>query len=165
MKNKALVLGKRTAIDWALFENALHAKFGVNAVTFKKDGARRTSTQIDLANDICRLIKQHPNGARCICDLIQRYMNQCARIKKRYVTEECDAGMYKIVVPVIQEDEITGFISTCGRPFVSTDRIYTHYIHKTILEDEAKIENLLPSLDPIGPRTIKEMISYITSYS
>jgi ligand-binding sensor protein len=165
MKNKALVLGKRTSIDWSLFEDSLHETFGVNAVTFNNDGERKTSGNVDMANDICCLIKKHPKGTRCICDLVQRYLNQCARIKKRYVTEECPAGMYKLVVPVIQADDIVGFISTCGRPFISTDRIYTHYIHKTISEDETTIENLLATLDPISPRTIKEMIGYITSYS
>jgi hypothetical protein len=73
--------------------------------------------------------------------------------------------MYKIVVPVIQEGQVEGFISTCGRPFISTDRIYTHYIYQTIFEDETKIENLLPTLVPIDPRTIKDILIYITSYS
>jgi ligand-binding sensor protein len=165
MKNNALVLGKRTAIDWALFENDLHQKFGVNAVIFGKDGKRRTDGEIDTANEICYLIKKHPHGASRICDLVQRYLNHLARVKKRYVTEECAAGMYKIVVPVIQEGQVEGFISTCGRPFISTDRIYTHYIIKTIFEDETKIENLLPTLVPIDPRTIKDILIYITSYS
>ncbi|MFC1505350.1 PocR ligand-binding domain-containing protein [Thermodesulfobacteriota bacterium] len=165
MKKKAFVLGKRNAIDWAFFEKSLHQRFNVNAVTYKKNGQRRTSGDIEVVNEICFLIKKHPDGASRICDLVQQYMNHRAWAKKRYVTEECAAGMYKIVVPVIHENEVEGYISTCGRPFISTDRIYTHYIYETILEDETKIESLLPTLDPINPSTIKDIIYYITSYS
>ena len=88
-----------------------------------------------------------------------------ARVKKRYVTEECAAGMYRIVVPVIKDDEIEGFVSACGRPFISADRVYTHYIHKTIDETEKEILKLLSTLDPINPHIIKDIINYITSYS
>ncbi len=82
----------------------------------------------------------------------------------RYNVIKRAAGIFKIVVPIIQKDEIEGFVSVCGRPFLNTDRIYTYYIHKTIDADEEKIEKLLPSLNPIDPRTIKEMKHFITTY-
>jgi ligand-binding sensor protein len=165
MKQKALVLGHGTEIDWAFFEKSLHRKFGVNAVAYDGDGDRRTTGDIDTANDICYLIKNHLKGARQICAAIQSFMNHKARVSKRYVTEECMAGMYKIVVPVLQDDRIQGFVSTCGRPFISPERVYTNYIHHTIDAAEADIIALLSTLDPIDPRTIRAIIGYITSYS
>jgi ligand-binding sensor protein len=165
MKQKALVLGHGAQIDWAHFENSLHQKFGVNAVTYDQDGDRITSGDIDIANDICHLIKTHLKGARRICATIQSFMNHKARANKRYVTEECLAGMYKIVVPVLRDDSVQGFVSTCGRPFISPERVYTNYIHHTIDKDEADIIALLSTLDPIDPRTIKAIIGYITSYA
>jgi ligand-binding sensor protein len=165
MKQKALVLGHGTEIDWALFEKTLHRKFGVNAVSYDKDGDRRTSVEVDTANDICHLIRNHLKGARQICAAIQSFMNHKARVNKRYVTEECLAGMYKIVVPVLQDDHIQGFVSTCGRPFISPERVYTNFIHHTIDAAEAEIIALLASLDPIDPRTVRDIVGYITSYS
>jgi ligand-binding sensor protein len=165
MREKALVLPKNTQIDWGNFEKALWKKFGVNAVAYTSDGHRRTRGDINLVNGICYRIKKNPAGARRICDDVLGYMNHEARAKKRYITEECDAGMYKIVVPVIQEDELEGFVSTCGRPYVNSDRIYIDYIHETIDVDRAEIEQLLASLEPIRPRTVKAMIAFIASYA
>lgn len=165
MRIKAMVLPKRRDVDWRVLERSLYHHFGVNAVAFTKNGDRRTREEIDLVNGICYLIKKHPNGARRICQDIQSSMNHEAHAKKRYITEECDAGIFKIVVPVIQEDEVEGFISTCGRPYINADRIYTHYIHEIIDEDEKTIENLLSTLVPINPRTVKDLINYITSYA
>jgi ligand-binding sensor protein len=165
MKQKVLVLGKGKKIDWDVFEKSLHRMFGINAVAYDKTGARKTSGDIEIANDICDLIKKHLRGASQICAAVQDFMMHEARLKKRYITEECAAGMYRIMVPVIKDDEIEGFVSACGRPFISSDRIYTHYIHNTIDEEEAKILKLLSTLDPINPRTIKNIIRYITSYS
>ena len=165
MKQKVLVLGKGKKIDWDVFEKSLHRIFGVNAVTYDKTGARKTSGDIEIANGICDLIKKHLKGASQICATVQNFMMHESRLKKRYVTEECAAGMYRIMVPVIKDDEVEGFVSACGRPFISSDRIYTHYIHNAIDEEEAKILKLLSTLDPINPRTIKTIIRYITSYS
>lgn len=164
MKAKALVLQKNIEIDWNDFEESLHDHFGVNAVTLKKNGARRSAGDILWANGLCALIKTNPKGASKICDTIQKHLIYEAEARRRYATDECAAGIFKIVVPIIQKDEIEGFVSVCGRPFLNTDRIYTYYIHKTIDADEEKIEKLLPSLNPIDPRTIKEMKHFITTY-
>jgi len=164
MQPKALVLSKGTKIDWDAFEKSLHQKFGVNAVTYDKAGARKTSGDIEIANGICDLIKKHLKGASEICAAVQQFMMHEARVKKQYVTEECAAGMYRIIVPVTKDDEIEGFVSTCGRPFISAERVYTDYLHNVIDEAEAEILKLLSSLDPINPRTIKNIIHYITSY-
>lgn len=165
MLKKALVLAQSTQIDWGAVEASLHNGFDVNAVSFHKDGQRKTGTDLDPVNGICDLIKKHHRGIRRICGEIQQYMNHEAQVKGRAVTEECDAGMFKIVVPVILEDEIDGFVSTCGRPYVSTDRIYTHFIHEIIDEDEERIVSLLATLVPIDARTVKAIINHITGYA
>jgi ligand-binding sensor protein len=165
MTPKALFLQKHSKIDWEGLEHSLHEQFGVNAVTLKKNGYRITAGDILLANNICALIKRNPKGASIICDTIKEYLIHEAQSRRRYTTEECAAGIYRIVVPVIRINEIEGFVSVCGRPFSNTDRIYTYYIHKTIDEDEEKIKDLLASLNPIGSCTIKEIKHFITSYA
>ena len=165
MKKKALMLRKGAQIDWAGIERKLYNQYVVNAVTYNRDGARRTTGTTPLVNEICRLIKKHPKGVTQICQDIEKFLEHPAKIRIRWVTEECAAGMYKIVVPVVQADAIEGFISTCGRPFLNTERIYIQLIHETIEMDEAEISRLLATLDPIGPRTINAIIYDITSYS
>jgi ligand-binding sensor protein len=165
MKAKAMILDGDAPIDWNHFEQSLHDHFGVNAVTLRNDGARRTSGDMLWANDLCALIKNNPNGAKKICNSLLWLLIHEAKAKKTAATGECYAGINKIVLPIIQNEEINGFVNICGRPFSNADRTYPEYIQKTIDAGVGQIENLLPSLQPIGPRTIKAMIHFITSYA
>jgi ligand-binding sensor protein len=164
MTPKALFLQKNTKFEWEGLEHSLHEHFGVNAVTFEKDGHRMTAGDIPWANDICALIKMNPKASSKICDTLKMYLLHEAAVKRKTVTGECDAGIYRIVVPIIRLGEIEGFVSACGRPFSNAERIYTYYLHETLDEDEEKIKDLLTSLVPIGPRKIMEMKQFITGY-
>ncbi|MFH1985975.1 MAG: PocR ligand-binding domain-containing protein [Pseudomonadota bacterium] len=163
MKLNAMVLDENSDVDWISFERSLAGRFGVNAVTFRGDGGRRTPDDGAAANDICRLIRSDAVGFEMICGKVQRIMNQSARIKKRGVAEECLAGMFKIVFPVMVADAVDGFVSVCGRPYYSLDRIYTEAIARTIGEDEARIRGLLATLVPIDARTIKAISRHIAA--
>ena len=164
MQAKAMILKEVTDIDWRQLEGSLYDLFGVNAVTLKKNGIRRTSGDIRLANDLCALIKTHPNGASRICDRILKILINETKAKKTLAIDECAAGMNKFVFPIIQNDELIGFINICGRPFLNTNRIYTDYIGETIDVKTDKIKKLSFTLRPIGPRTVKEMKHFIASY-
>ena len=164
MTDKALVLDERAEVDWVDFEHSLHDHFDLNAVTLKKDGHRQTEQDIIWANKLCALITTNPEGANRICDPMKRYLIHKAGTNRRCAADECAAGMYRIIVPIIRNNDIEGFVSVCGRPFSNTDRIYIDYIHRTIDENEEKIEELLSSLNPILPRTIKKLKLFITSY-
>lgn len=155
MKLSAMVLDENTDMDWVSFERSLAGRFGVNAVTFCRDGSRRTPDDGAAANDICRLIRSDARGFEVICGKVQRIMNREAQVRKRGVAEECLAGMFKIVVPVVVAGAVDGFVSVCGRPYYSSDRIYTEAIARIIGEDEARIRCLLATLVPIDARTIK----------
>ncbi len=162
MKTQALVLQRRTDMDWAEFEQSLHDRFGVNAVTLTVNGARKTAGEILWANGLCAMIKTNPNGAKRICGIIQRILIRRAADRRRYATDECAAGIYRIMVPIVVQDELDGFVSVCGRPFSTADRIYTEYIRHTTDEDQERIEALISSLRPIGPRTLEEMRRFIS---
>jgi len=165
MVAKALVLKVNAQMDWAAFERSVHDRFGVNTVVLQKNGDRCTAEAILWANEICERIKRHKKGSDRICDTLRRYLMHEAEVNKRFTAGECAAGMYRMIAPVIRNDEIEGFVSLCGRPFLSVDRIYTDYIHRTIDTGEEIIKELLFSLKPIGPRTIKEMKRFITGYT
>ena len=165
MRTNALILRNGTDIDWHLFEKSLHDHFGVNAVTLDRSGARKTAENIVWANSLCALIKAHPDGAKKICNRLLEILIQAVKTKKAYAMDECAAGMNKIVFPIIQNEEVNGFINICGRPFSNTDRIYTDYIQKTIHADAEEIQKLLPTVTPIDPRTIKKMKHFVTSYA
>ncbi len=164
MRAKALMLPKNSDIDWSHFEKTLHDRFDVNVVTLKKNGVRKTSGDVRWANELCALIKTNPNGASRICDRILKNLINETKATKAFTTGECAAGMNKIVLPIIQNDELNGFVNICGRPFINTDRIYTDYIGETTNVEVEKIRKLLSALRPIDPRTVKTMKHFITSY-
>ncbi len=164
MKTNAMVLEKTRELDWGGFEQSLHDRFGVNAVTLNVNGDRKTAGEILWANGLCALIKTNPVGARKICSIIQQALMREAVAKRRYATDECAAGIYRMMVPILFQDELNGFVSLCGRPFSTACRIYTEYIRRATDEDKEKIEALLDSIRPIGPRALKEMRQFISEY-
>jgi ligand-binding sensor protein len=164
MNASGMIIHGSHRIDWLHFERSLHDRFSVNAVTLTRDGTRKASGDVPWANELCALIKTHPNGADKICNRLLKILLQAALSKNKFVSGECAAGMNKWVLPIIQDDEIDGFVNICGRPFCNADRIYTDYISKTIELDAETIEKLLPCLKPIDPRTLKEMKRFIKSY-
>jgi hypothetical protein len=164
METRALVLQNSMDIDWEGLERSLHEHFDVNAVAMEKNGDRRTSGAMRWANRLCALIKTSRKGSRRICEPLQQCLIHKVSASKNIACEECGAGMYEIFVPIVEIDEIDGFVGVCGRPYLDVERIYTGYIHQTIDVDQDKIKALLPSLKPIGPRTIREIKQFITSY-
>jgi ligand-binding sensor protein len=164
MKASGMIIQGSHHIDWYHFEQSLYDRFAVNAVTLSRDGTRKASGDVRWANELCALIKTHPNGADKICNRLLKILLQAAQSQKKFVSGECAAGMNKWVLPIIQDDVIDGFVNICGRPFCNADRIYTDYISKTIELDVETIEKLLPCLKPIDPRTLKEMNRFIKSY-
>jgi len=164
MQPPAMILPGSRQIDWHRFEASLYDRFAVNAVALTRSGTRKTEGDVPWANDLCRLIKTHPDGADRICSKLLKILMQAARAKEAFITGECAAGMNKWVLPIVQDDEIDGFVNICGRPFCNAERIYTDYISQTIQVDEATILKMLPCLQPIDPRTLKEMKRYIKGY-
>ena len=165
MTAKSLMLPLGARIDWERFERLIHERFGVNAVALDKNGNRKTEGDILWANGLCELIKTNPQARKAICEALQSQMISKAEAIKRYVSGECLAGIYRRLVPIIQGCKIEGFISVCGRPFYSRQLMYPDYIHKTTGEEREKVNRLISTVTPIGPRSIKEMTTFITSQS
>ena len=165
MKLNAMVLDGKIDFDWVFFEKSLAERFGVNAVTFRGDGRRRTPDDGASANDICRMIRGDAGGFEAICGKVQRIMSRAAQIRKRGVAEECLAGMYKIVVPVLVAETVDGFVSVCGRPFFSHNRVFTASVARLIGEEEETLRRLMAELVPIDARTIKAVKLFIAGYT
>lgn len=159
----AMVLDNTTSVDWGAFEKSLVRRFGVNAVSLNADGSRRTPEPGGAVNGICRLIRSDAGGLEKICSKFQRRLNRAAAHRKTGVVGECPAGMIKIVVPVLVDDRVEGFVSVCGRPYYSQDRIYTDAVARILGEDEARIRLLLSTLAPIDAKTMKAISRHLSS--
>jgi hypothetical protein len=164
MNPNAMTLEPGAEVDWIDFEKALYDRFGVNAVTLQKSGDRKTAGAIRWANRLCEIIQGRGSGSARICRPSMIRLMHEAEVKRRTVAEECPAGIYKMMMPIVSGDRVEGFVSTCGRPFPTIDRIYTAYIHETVDVDEETVKDLLPLLAPIDYRGIKRLRQFVADY-
>jgi ligand-binding sensor protein len=165
MKNKILSIKKDTDIDWHLLERKLCEKYHVHALAIDSEGGRRTHGEIVWANSLCSLLKASSVGEDRIWSLTQRQMCCDARTGKSCVREECPAGLIKIIVPIMIENDVEGFVCVGGRPYVSIGRIYTDKIQRIIGLEKEEIQRCLATIKPIDYRTIKEIMACITSFN
>lgn len=105
--------------EWARLERELTQQTGLTAVVFDPTNARVT-TATTWANDLCPLIKGEPQSATQICAMAQQAIVAVARTTGTAVVDECDAGMVKIVAPIIVDGELVGSVSGCGRVLEGT---------------------------------------------
>jgi len=152
-------------VDWAGFEFDLWERFGVNAVMYRADGTRRTSGALLLANEICARIKRDPDAEKKICRTMKAYLMGQAKMGGAHAAGECTAGMYRILLPITREGGLEGYVSVCGRPFANKERIYTDYIHRVTGVGGHTLQELVSTLCPLDHRGIKEIKSFVASYS
>jgi hypothetical protein len=160
MKTKTLMLAPDERIDWDRFEQLIQDRFQVNAVAYDNYGRRRTGNRL-WANGLCELIKTHPKAKTLICDALQQSMIRKARATRQYVTDECTAGIYRRLFPILQDLHLNGFFGVCGRPFSTRRLMFPEYIHKITGALNTEIEDLISSVKPISPRRIREMTDFI----
>lgn len=160
-----LMKKEQNPVDWYDFEHTLWERFGVNAVVFQPDGDRRTSGNVLLANDLCALIKKNQEAEQKICNNLKKRLMHKVRVCRKYAANECAAGMYRIMLPVIRNSEIEGYVSVCGRPFTNSNRIYTDYIQRVTGVDRETIQGFIPTLCPLGPQAVKEIKQFVTAYA
>ena len=160
MKTKTLMLDPEERIDWDRFEHLVQDRFKVNAVAYDSYGRRRTTNRL-WANGLCRLIKTHPKARTLICDALQQSMIRTARATRQYVTDECAAGIYRRLFPILQNLHLNGFFGVCGRPFSTRRLMYSEYIHILTGALNVEINDLISTVEPISPRCIREMTDFI----
>jgi ligand-binding sensor protein len=121
---------------WAELEEEIHKRFGLNARVYDNKGFSFTG-HTTWGNRICPAIKAHPQAVSAICSLAQTAMAAQAKAERATVIEECDAGLYKICVPVFLGDEFVGVAGGCGTLPVGGE-MDSFFVEKTagISEDE-----------------------------
>jgi ligand-binding sensor protein len=99
---------------WETLELELHERSAMTAVVFDANNERVTATET-WANRLCPLIKGNPDSASQVCAIAQQSMLAAALHTGAPIVDECDAGMVKIVVPIVVGNEVAGSVSVCGR--------------------------------------------------
>ncbi len=99
--------------NWIELEKEINRTSGMNAAVFNSAGVRITDYK-EWANRLCPAVKSIDRGQSYICSVA--HMNLADKAKKtgKPISEECDAGLMKLVVPIFAGDEFLGAAGGCG---------------------------------------------------
>lgn len=98
---------------WVELEKEIHARSGLESNVFNTDGIRITDNKV-WVNRLCPAIKATDKGQAFICAVAHMNLAHQAKEEGKPVIEACDAGLMKIVVPIIMDGEFIGAVGACG---------------------------------------------------
>jgi len=147
--------------DWIAFEKEIVAKSGMDANVFGTDGVRITDFKA-WANRLCPAIKAEPKGQSFICAVAHMNIATMAKNQGRPVVEECDAGLAKLVVPIIVNNEFIGAVAACGA-LLDDGEVDDFMINKTTGIEEEAIAGLADDIPNVTSQSINELKEFIVA--
>ena len=144
---------------WAELEKDIHARSGLESNVFNTDGIRITDNKV-WVNRLCPAIKATDKGQAFICAVAHMNLAKQAREEKRAVIEECDAGLMKIVVPIIVDGEFIGAIGACGL-LPADGEVDSFLVNKITEIDEETIVQLCEDMAVIEKNAAEEVAQFI----
>lgn len=145
---------------WIELEKEIYNRSGLDASVFNTDGIRITGFK-KWANQLCPVIKANPKGQTFICSTAHQNVAAMAAKTKKPVIEECDAGMLKLVVPIVWDDQFIGAVGGCGLLLEEEGEIETFLLGKTLDMDEDELEKLAGGIGPLSREQAEAICEYI----
>jgi ligand-binding sensor protein len=144
---------------WMALEKDIHKKSGLDVNVFDTKGYRISEFK-NWANRLCPEIKATDKGQSFICAPAHMNIATLAMRSKQPVIEECDAGMLKLVVPIILNDEYVGAVGACG--FLLDDgEVDSFLVNKMTDISEDRVERLAEGIDSITTEKAEILAQYI----
>ncbi|MDH3797221.1 MAG: PocR ligand-binding domain-containing protein [Desulfobacterales bacterium] len=144
---------------WIALEKDIHKQSGLDVNVFDTKGYRISEFK-NWANRLCPEIKATDKGQSFICAPAHMNIATLAMRSKQPVIEECDAGMLKLVVPIILNDEYVGAVGACG--FLLDDgEVDSFLVNKMTDINEDKVEKLAEGIDIITTEKAEILAQYI----
>ena len=144
---------------WVALEKDVNAKSGLDVNVFNTKGYRISDLK-NWANDLCPEIKATDKGQSFICAPAHMNIAAMAAQTKQTVIEECDAGMLKMVVPILMNDNFIGAVGACGL-LLDDAEIEDFLVNKTTDIAEEKIEKLSQGIRSITTDNAETLGRYI----
>ena len=146
---------------WIALEKDIHKKSGLDVNVFDTKGYRISEFK-NWANRLCPEIKATDKGQSFICAPAHMNIATLAMRSKQPIIEECDAGMLKLVVPIILNDEYVGAVGACG--FLLDDgEVDSFLVNKMTDINEDRVERLSKGIDSITTEKAEILAQYIVN--
>jgi len=144
---------------WSEIEQGLFEKYNLQGSVFNTEGIRITKSK-DWSNRLCPVIKSIEKGQSFICAVAHMNMANQAMQSKKYVIDDCDAGLLKLVVPIFFKNEYLGVIGGCGL-LMDGGEVDSFAIHKIVDIDEAKVNTLSLNIPTISYKKACSICHYL----
>ena len=141
--------------EWAAFEDEIYETTGLESSVFDTKGYRITDNK-KWANKLCPEIKATDKGQAFICAVAHMNLAEISRQTGEPVIEECDAGLVKLVVPVIVDGEFIGAFGACGL-MLEDGEVDSFLVNKITDIDEEKVESLAPDVKTISREALESL--------
>lgn len=96
---------------------------------------------------VCRRIRDNPEALTSVCSQSNQAMLAVARQTGEPVVELCEAGLMRIAVPVMKDDELAAQITACGR-LPTGSEVETFLVSKLLGIEELEVERLAEKSTP-----------------
>ena len=147
--------------EWMAFEKEIHERFGLDTNVFDTEGIRITPYKA-WVNTLCPEIKATDKGQSFICAVAHMNIATMAKNQGRPVVEECDAGLAKLVVPIIVNNEFIGAVAACGA-LLDDGEVDDFMINKTTGIEEEAIAGLADDIPNVTSQSINELKEFIVA--
>lgn len=142
---------------WQQMVKEIYEKFGVNCGVLDIDNVV-IQPPVGWANKACPLIKGNENS-RVVCASAQQGMSAKARNTKKTVTDKCDVGFTKFVIPIFNNDEFLGTTGGCG-VLLEGDELDDFYISKILNISEEEAKELIKDVKILSADDLEKNIEY-----
>lgn len=147
---------------WQALEDEIRARTGLNASIYDIKGYRIIPKE-EFPNRLCPEIKANSKGQSFICATAHMNIAILAKESKDPVIEECDAGLIKLVVPILVGDEFVGSASGCGM-LLDDGEVDTFLVNKITEMEEEHLEQLASDVPVISMEKAQEISKFIKDY-
>lgn len=144
---------------WVEFEKEIFRTTGLAGNVFDTDGIR-ISEYHEWPNRLCPAVKATDKGQAFICAVAHMNLAIQAQKTKKPVAEECDAGLLKLVVPIIVKEEFLGAVGACGL-LPDDGEVDSFLVNKITGIEEDEVEKLAEGIDKIGSDRIESLSNHI----
>jgi len=144
---------------WIELEKDIHQHSGLDVNVFDTEGIRISSYKV-WVNKLCPAIKANDKGQAFICAVAHMNIAAQAKHEQKAVIEECDAGLIKMVVPILVNGAFLGAIGACGL-LLNDGEVDSFMINRTTEIEEDKIESLSGGIVKITTEKAQVIAAYI----
>jgi ligand-binding sensor protein len=144
---------------WKQLEKEIGENFSINPGVYDTEH-KRVTDGADWCNKLCPALRSSAKGIGAVCAVAGQ--NFAAALKKdlKPRADECDAGLVKVVVPVIKDGELVGAAGGCGC-IAPEGEVDCFFLHKVMDVSEEEVGELAASVPVVTREDVDRLVAFV----